>query len=304
MSGTISRKRVGRVRSGARQRRSRPTPLPVAERAAVGAAKIARLVVDGEAPRTPTRAERTLFSCLTRHWPDGAFVHTLMTAGGFVQLEMQVPSTVHKGWDSRPCDIKPFVAEAAGVVKAVLSKRVLKAMRGKVRVLTVGIDVNPGEDFSAELVAIVDVSTGRVKRWTGKSYPCGWQVPFLVQVVDIGSHLIRICGERLLVLGCHDLNMFSARARATMNRNGPLRRRSDEMIRAARRFRPTIAVQHAHHTDSPRTWSTAWGGLRSQLATHLKAWATGIVYDDPDPRSSLEAVCNRTASGDQIDIVV
>jgi len=126
MSGTIRRKRVGRVRSGARQRRSRPTPLPVADRAAVGAAKIARLVVDGEAPRTPTRAERTLFSCLTRHWPDGAFVHTLMTAGGFVQLEMQVPNTVHKGWDARPRDIKPFVAEAAGVVKAILSKRVLK----------------------------------------------------------------------------------------------------------------------------------------------------------------------------------
>lgn len=60
------------------------------------------------------------------------------------------------------------------LVDACLTKKVLDAAKARTDVLTLGIDLM-GYPWRAELVAVIDCHTGKVVRWTGKSYPVGYQ---------------------------------------------------------------------------------------------------------------------------------
>ena len=65
----------------------------------------------------------------------------------------------------------------------------------------------------AELVSVIDTEAGKVIHWTGKSYPVsGMEERTLVQA-PLKSHRLEFGGKRMLILGCHDLNLFSQRAR-------------------------------------------------------------------------------------------
>ena len=104
----------------------------------------------------------------------------------------------------------------------------------------------------------------------------------MLQEADLESHLFKCGTERVLVLGCHDLNMFSSRAQANMKTGSQRYRRSQQMRELTRKFRPTMILHHPHSTDSPRIWSTAWSGAREFLPCNRGArhvWASGIAYD-------------------------
>ena len=173
----------------------------------------------------------------------------------------------------------------------VLTPRVLDAARGRADFLTLGVDLNDrsgkrkmdrkSRGTHAELVAIVDVERGEPVWWTGKSYPVSWQERSLVQEADLESHLFHYRSERVLVLGCHDLNMFSERARSAMKSGSHRHVRSKRMRKLTRDFRPTMILHHPHSTDSPRIWLTAWSGARAFLprgsgGEHV--WASGIAH--------------------------
>jgi len=130
----------------------------------------------------------------------------------------------------------------------------------------------------AELVAFVRCSDGRVLRWTGKSYPTTRQEARLIQVTDLDSHCVRFDGDRVLILGCHDLNMFSPRAWANQNSQGERRKRCRQMRGVVSRFEPTVILQHPHGTDSALTWQLPWAALRERCKETLKAWASGICF--------------------------
>ena len=259
------------------------------------------------------RAERMLHRALTRDWPEGPQqVHSFITPGGFVSVD-GVDAAEHGqcGWESRKKDIVPYAEAAEDPLSVLLSNRVMQAARKRARVLTIGIDAEYEDDEwweNAELVAVIDTTTGGVVRWTGKSYPVQYQQHSLVHVTDLKSHLVRLHGERLLVLGCHDLNMFSGRARANQRPDGPLRARSDEMIALAKKFKPTLVLQHPHTADTWRTWSVPWGGVRKHLGDTVKAYASGFSHylsEDEEPRAPLEDCLRLTCSGPEtcIDIV-
>jgi hypothetical protein len=110
----------------------------------------------------------------------------------------------------------------------------------------------------------------------------------------------------VLVLGCHDLNMFSARARANQNPNGVRRRRCDAMAKATARFRPTVVLQHPHSTDTPNIWRMPWSCLARDYPT-VRVYASGIGYFawSGSPRGSLRDVLDGTRSeSGVVDIVV
>lgn len=237
-------------------------------------------------------------------WPAPGRAKFTITPGGFVVGEFPSRWSGRLAWESSSHDLEMLVRVAKPLVDDCLTKKVLAAAKARTHVLTIGIDLT-SDAQQAELVAVIECNAGKVVRWTGKSYPTGAQESLLVQVVDLDSHLLEIADERVLVLGCHDLNMFSARARANQSAKGVRRRRCDSMARATARFKPTIVLQHPHSTDTPNIWRMPWSCLTRDYPT-VSAYASGIGYFrwNGRPRRSLREVLDGTRSESGVSDVV
>ena len=286
---------------------------------------IARVVVEGcpfarSGGENFQRARRMLLRAFAdNRWPGKTSF--AVTPGGFVQAAFPDDWEGKCGWSSRPKDFRALLGHAREAVDEVLTPEVLDAARGRADFLTLGVDLNDrsgkrkmdrqARGVHAELVAIVDVERGEPIQWTGKSYPVSWQERTLVQEADLETHLFRCGDERVLVLGCHDLNMFSARSKANLKAESERYRRSKRMRRLAKSFKPTIVLQHAHSTDSQRIWSTPWSGARELLQRNRggrHVWASGIgyYYGDDTPRGELCDVLGSTRCCEEhvIDVCV
>ena len=266
---------------------------------------IGRLIVIRNSPGTPTAAEEMLlkaFSC----WPKWFAADFLITPGGFLQCELSGDVPERTSWDSDKKDFPHLRKTAETFVKRVISSRLLAAATGKAKFLTIGIDLaNANGTFVAELIAVINLCSGRIIRWTGKSYPTSEQERALWQVTDLESHCVNIAGYRVLVLGCHDLNMFSNRAWTNQKKGSLRRRRTTAMRRVAKHFGPDVILHHPHRTDSANIWGTAWSGAK-ELFNPI-AWASGILYEDNrSPRMPLEAVRDgtRAHNGPFCDIIL
>jgi hypothetical protein len=204
-----------------------------------------------------------------------------------------------------------LIVEAGRQLARVITEKVFRAATGKTDVLTIGIDLTAhNADERAELVAVFDIAKQKVAGWTGKSYPTSQEERVVVQVVDLDTHLMEIAGERVLVLGCHDLNMYGPRGYANQSADGVRRARCDEMRRKVTRFRPTVVLQHPHSTDTPKIWRVPWLKLAREVPS-VRVWASGIAhYNQNDwngpPRDKLDRVLEQTKSaGEQVrDIVI
>ena len=267
---------------------------------------IGRVVVCGETGDA-VMGEKLLLDVLQNKWPEGTRLKFLITPGGFVAASF--PAKWHSGvsWKSRRPDLDALQVHAEPVFWRTVTDRVLRAAKGKVEFLTVGIDLGDDDDHSehAELVAVCEVATRRVS-WTGKSYPTSHQERYLVQVVDLDTHLLTLANERVLVLGCYDLYMFSPHGWASQNPRGVRRRRCARMRQLARTFNPTIVLQHPHSTDTPDIWRHPWAELLRELPG-VKSWASGIGYHrwGKHPRAPLDDVLPATKGGTPcIDFVV
>ncbi len=267
---------------------------------------VARVVVDGR-PIVKSGednfrwAQRMLLQAFEdNRWPGRALF--AVTPGGFVSAPFPDDWKGRCGWSSRSGDFRALLGCARKAVAEVLTRDVLNAARGRAQFLTLGVDLNDRSGkrkmdrltrgTHAELVAIIDVESREPARWTGKSYPVSWQERTLVHEADLKSHLFCFGDQRVLVLGCHDLNMFSARSKANLRVGSERYRRATRMRRLAKSFKPTIILHHAHSTDSPRIWSTSWSGARELLPSRAgvrHVWASGIGYynGDDTPRGAL-----------------
>lgn len=265
---------------------------------------IARLVIDSFSRYPPSLAEKRLLRVF-QSWPDHCIADFLITPGGFASGKFPAVFPGNTGWNSDPRDFPAIRNEAETVASAILTPRLLKAARGKVRYLTLGIDLD-AEDVSrphAELVAVVDLRSGRIIRWTGKSYPIQAQENTLWHVTDLNSHCLQLAGRRVLVLGCHDLNLFSERTWKNQKPGSPRRNRTQAMRKLSKGHRPEVVLHHPHWTDSPRIWQTAWGGVRKLLKPPV--WASAINCP-AKPRAPLNAVLaqTRSAGGRFCDIIL
>ena len=220
-------------------------------------------------------------------WPCGMAKFTV-TPGGFIQTPIPEDCLGSSGWDSNASDFEALKPVAYGVVDKVLSKALLKKAKKCTQFLSLGVDLSNYKDYRgerkidihAELVAIVDVRSENVLpkdvHWTGKSYPVAWQEHKLVHA-PLESHKFIFGGEKVLVLGCHDLNMFSNRSYKMQKLGGRRQRITDRMRKMARGFNPTVVLHHPHTTYSPRIWQTAWAGIREHVPT-ANTGASGIAF--------------------------
>jgi hypothetical protein len=241
-----------------------------------------------------------LLAALGPHWPERAKAKFTITPGGFVHGRWPGVWSGRSGWKSTEADIEPLVEEAERQLARVVTDRVYRAAQGKTDLLTIGIDLNDDDDVGrAELVAVFDIRTRSIIRWTGKSYPTSGQERSLLHVVDLDTHLLEVGGERALILGCHDLNMFSPRGHANQSADGARRARCTEMKRKVARFKPTLVLQHPHSTDTPNIWRMPWLSLAREFPS-VRAWASGIAYYSwtGKVRAKLDRVLDQTKSAD------
>jgi hypothetical protein len=295
-------------------RSRRLAPAPATSPGASGATSTAwtttilRLVAKGRTPDAAAAEQRMLLDAFKSRWPKGTRVKFVLTPGGFVRASWPRGLVAKTGWESRPRDAEAVIDHAAQVLAGVVTERLFDAATGKTDVLTIGIDVVQGSGGShAELVAVYDVAKRRLVRWTGKSYPTSNQEQTLVHVVDLDTHLLEMAGERVLVLGCHDLNMFSPRGRANQAPDGLRRQRCDLMRTRVVGFKPTIVLQHPHSTDTPNIWRLPWLSLAKAVPT-IRTWASGIAYYSwgEGERADLSRVLDLTKSDGQqvVDVVL
>ena len=193
-----------------------------------------------------------------------------VTPGGFVRAPFPQEYGGARGWGSDGDFERLLPAASKEVQKVIGSRRMVTRLKRLTRLITLGVDLNStnlkgGPKTHAELVAVIDTETGEVIRWTGKSYPAGPVQERTLVHAPLESHLLDFHGTPMLILGCHDLNLFSQRARANQIAGSVRRKRCNAMRRLAREFNPVSVLQPPHTTDTPDIWHVAWSGVRQHL---------------------------------------
>lgn len=154
-----------------------------------------------------------------------------------------------------------------------------------------------------EFVAIYDLKKGEIAHWTGKFYPTKNQQSSLIRFNDLDTHFIELNNQRVMLLGCHDLTVYSSRGQAASDPNKWRYKLSNKFRKAAKKFKPEIVLQHPHSTDTPATWKASWNQLVKELPS-VKHYASGIKYENIDGeelREDIEVVLERTREGDVTD---
>jgi hypothetical protein len=235
-------------------------------------------------------------------------VTVLQTYGGFTRVYDDL-SDLQSGTRSGKQDFDAAVAIAAKAVGEKLPEERMALIREKADILTLGIDVyDNGEgtlaSTHAELVATIDTQTNRILSWTGKSQPLAQQATTLVYCTDLDSHFQLIANTPTLVLGCHDLNIFSNRSRASTRRGSYKAKVIDRMQELVDLHRPRVVLAHPHTTDTWKVWSVAFSGLQEHIPS-AELISIGFDYFNPagSRRATLEETLARTSLGRVTDVV-
>lgn len=269
---------------------------------------IARIVVNGSpsgnSKDNTNKAHRMLLDAFnSTRWPSGTATFAI-TPGGFIRVPFPREYDGKCGWNSRSSDFAKIIPFAQDAINKVMTKEVLKIARRRVKFLTLGVDLNNyGGKFSedkselhAEIVGIVNTLSGKIVHWTGKSYPIFKQENRLVRQSDLESHFFSYGAECVLILGCHDLNMFGNRGRPTPNKNSRKKKIRNKTLRLVKSHKPTIVLHHPHSTDSPKIWLSAWGSTKKQIKNKF-IYASSIAhyqFNNEKPREKLDDVLEGT----------
>lgn len=178
-----------------------------------------------------------------------------------------------------------------------LANSIFEDLKNIADYITIGID-GKSSSQKIELIAIYDLKRNEVIHWTGKFYPTKSQEKYLIRYPYLGSHFIKLNGYKLMILGCHDLSVFSNRGQSiAMN----WRKDVAEIFKSkCRMFKPSIVLQHPHNTDSSITWRASWLELERELPD-VTDYAAGIHFDEEEHRSSLEDVLLKYKKGHVLD---
>jgi len=170
---------------------------------------------------------------------------------------------------------------------------------------TIGIDgKNPTNKQHIEFVTVFDLKQDKVIQWTGKFYPTEQQKKDLIKINDLSTHFIKLNNQNVLILGCHDLNVYSPRGQATASPDGWKKQVADRFKRKCKEFVPDIVLHHPHSTDTPNIWNAAWRELERELPK-VKHFASGINYSNKTGvRASLDSVLQKTQKGDVVDVLL
>lgn len=153
------------------------------------------------------------------------------------------------------------------------------------------------------MVALVDLRSGNYY-WTGKSYPTSGQENGLIRFQDLETHFIDLPSGKVMILGCHDLNIFSLRGAAVTRNEWRIQTRED-FYRLSKTEMPAVVLHHPHTTDSSRIWTAAWNELNRSLPSVEWYLSAGRYYNNGEgQRSHIDDVRQKTKNGHTIDFIV
>jgi hypothetical protein len=170
-------------------------------------------------------------------------------------------------------------------------------------IFSFGVDAyDTYSEYHVEFVFVFDLQLSRLINITGKSHPVQSQRSWLIKA-PLESHFLRMGKKRMLILGCHDLHMYSPRAIANIKKGTDSYKRIRKMNRLTNEFNPDIILQHPHTTDSIRIWNLPWRNLERQFPG-VQYSGAGKYYNYPGKqRSSLAKIIKSDCSTDVSTIV-
>lgn len=277
-----------------------------------GKHKIARLIVTGkdydEYGNPNNNRLNTLIEKFISKYNGNQQFEYIVTPGGF--LTFKFPQNIRHGI-SIPYAEKHLIIslqqEAERTIKSFfkgLSTDIYIKLKEIADYFTIGIDgKNPMNKQHIELVAVYDLKKEEVIRWTGKFYPVETQKDDLIKINDLSTHFIKLNNQNVVILGCHDLNVYNPRGQKAAREDGWRKIKADKFKKLCKEFNPDIILQHPHKTFSPKNWSLAWGKIKEELPNVLH-FASGINYQknkETDTLRPITKVLEQTQKGDVVD---
>jgi hypothetical protein len=275
-------------------------------------ARYGRLVVDGGWGGDVNAARQLLRDVAVALRP----VHRLTclsTCGAFLRFDwpQELPPRGNRNPDAG--EIAVLIAAAERAVWSVLTDEVVNQLKSCCDYLTLGVDTKKDKISTthnivsqphAELVVLVDLHKS-CTHWTGKFYPTSQQEPSIIRFPDLQSHFVSLDRDPVMILGCHDLSVYSPRGQAKAT--GWRRELSAEFRDLAKQRRPTVVLHHPHTTIKCRTWRQQWQRLEHELPFVKEYLGTGAYsYRDEgwNKRNQLEQVLDSTQRGDILTVLV
>jgi hypothetical protein len=274
--------------------------------------KFGRIVFDGAWAGDSNSARSLLFDVAVA-LPVIPTLKCLSTCGAFLRFDW--PQELEYIGDLNPDTnrLAVLTGAAEATVRNVFTQDLVERLKSKCDYVTIGIDTkkrkvsttyNIINEPHAELVCLIDLHEGTF-HWTGKFYPTPQQEPTILRYPDIQSHFVTLGADRVMILGCHDLSVYSARGQAAA---GPWRRQIAADFRSlAKHERPVAVLHHPHTTVKPGTWRQQWRSLELELPTvsdYLGTAAYSIKDDGWQNRHGLPNVLKATQRGDVLNVVV
>lgn len=272
--------------------------------------KIARLIVTGKqydkyGNPNFSKLEKLIEKFLATEYQKRTY-EFILTPGGFLAFDfpdsLQHDLDIVKAEEQNISQLQKAANNAITEFFGGLQPTIFMKLKETVDFFTIGIDgFNPTNNQSIELVAVYDLKKEKVIYWTGKFYPTERQKKDLIKINSLDTHFIELNNQKVLILGCHDLNVFSPRGQATANPNGWKKQLADRFKTSCKKFNPEIILQHPHTTDTPNIWNLAWRTVEKELP-NVKHFASGIKYYNRNGvRGAIDKVLEKTKKGDVID---
>jgi hypothetical protein len=281
---------------------------------------IQRIITQNSLPSSVQGRIEFATECLKKACEDlPESVTVLQTPGGFL-FDCLDLRTIKTGINSTIPHFNTVVDEVEQFMQNFLTRDLMQIISPKADFVTFGVDIfdNVGicdydnrrnrKQFEkhVELVGTFDTKQQKFTYWTGKSYPVDFQEDTLLYCRQLESHFQYFGHIPVLVLGCHDLNIFSPRSRKSSKQGTYKGKLISEMQRRCDEFKPQVVLHHPHTTDSSRIWATAWSGV-SKCIPFARIYSSGIHYKNikgGPQRKPLEKVLIATALGNVKNTII
>ena len=245
---------------------------------------IARVIIAGKWEGNQIKAKQLLEDICDK-WPKGKKVRFLITCGGFIEYDW--PESISKkevgdNKDPNKDAVEFLVTEAKKCVNDMLNSGLNEKLKEFTDYITLGIDSHcRNNKLHIELVLLIDLKNNRLIQWTGKSYPVFSQQDGLVRMANIETHFVKQIEDEgnIMLLGCHDLQIFSPRHYKRENMTDWRKNIIREFHKVAKDQKPTLVLQHPHSTVKIKTWKNAWIYLNKEIGSVKKYASAGKFYE-------------------------